>query len=62
MDLTELETLIDRFDLPTVLKTLEEVCLAKADHLRSNWSDEFAAREWQRMARRIRKAAQSWRS
>lgn len=36
-----------------VLDTLQEICGAKAEHLRVNWQDERAATEWERYARRI---------
>lgn len=46
----DLEDAIDRYSLSDVLGTLANICSAKADHLRSNWQDENAAKEWDRAA------------
>lgn len=48
-----LENLIDSMGLSYVLHALEQVCYEKADHLRSNWQDEKAAKAWERDARKL---------
>jgi len=49
----QLEAMIDQSSLKEVLDMLAEICHEKADHLRSAWQDEVAAREWERMGNRI---------
>lgn len=52
-----LEAMIDSGSLAGLLENLETICLEKAEHLRSNWQDEAAAKAWEFVARRIDKAA-----
>jgi hypothetical protein len=49
----QLETLVDRFGLKTVVDRLANVCWEKADHLRSNWGDKVLAKDWSCAASRI---------
>jgi N-methylhydantoinase B/oxoprolinase/acetone carboxylase alpha subunit len=42
-----LEDLVDRYSLDEVIEILSEVCMDKAEHLRSNWDDPVSARWWQ---------------
>jgi hypothetical protein len=50
----QLEQLIDKFTLTQVLHALSDICYGKSEHLiRSNWQDTTAARDWERVARRI---------
>lgn len=57
-DVTTLETdFVDRYDMQTVLETLAQIAAEKADHLRSDWQDWLAARDWNEAARRIEKLA-----
>lgn len=51
----QLESMIDKSSLNDVLAMLAEICHEKADHLRCNWQDEAAAKEWERLANRISK-------
>lgn len=51
-----LEQLIDTHGLDRVLTALEKVCGEKAEHLRTNWQDHAAAKEWERQGRLIGKA------
>lgn len=46
-----LEGAIDSNGLSGVLSALSEICYEKGDHLRSNWQDEHAARDWERDAK-----------
>lgn len=48
-----LEALVDANNLSDVLAALAEVCDGKAEHLRSNWQDEPAAKAWQKAANRV---------
>ncbi len=52
-----LEKMIDSGSLAGLLENLETVCHEKADHLRTNWQDETAAKAWEFVARRIATAA-----
>jgi hypothetical protein len=50
-----LESFIDTAGLAATLEVLVEICHGKADHLRSNWQDERAAKDWERVARGLGK-------
>lgn len=56
MNADELESLVDSHGLSGVLQALEEVCYAKAEHLRGNWQDEASAKSWEKAAKAINKA------
>ena len=49
----QLEPLIDRASLATVLEALSQVCWEKADHLQSNWQDPVAAKTWRKASNAI---------
>ncbi len=49
----QLEPLIDRSSLATVLEALSQVCWEKADHLRSNWQDRATAKCWHKAGQAI---------
>lgn len=51
-----IEELIDSHDLAEVITSIHEICLLKAEHLRSNWQDAKGARVWKKAARTIDKA------
>lgn len=53
----ELEILVDKVGLSKALFLLAEICDGKAEHLRSNWQDANAAKEWTADARAIEKLA-----
>jgi len=53
----DLEAMVDRNGLPHVLDALATICFEKAEHLRSNWQDESAAKEWERFGKAVDKAA-----
>jgi hypothetical protein len=44
---TVLEQLIDRTSLETVLQNIGNICVEKAEHIRTNWQDDPLARLWQ---------------
>ena len=50
-----LEALVDKADLSTVLETLVDICNGKAEHLRTNWQDENEAKAWDKDAATIDK-------
>lgn len=49
----ELEQIVDKLGLSFTLHALEQICYEKAEHLRSNWQDENAAKMWERDARKL---------
>lgn len=52
---TELEALIDRHGIATVLEAVTEVCNLKAAHIAENWQDMKLAKTWERVARLVEK-------
>ena len=48
-----LEGLVDQAGLAVTIDALATVCVAKAEHLKSNWQDEVAARPWTRLGLRL---------
>lgn len=51
-----LEAFIDKSNLLTVIRDLEAVCYAKAEHLRENWRDEQTAKVWEQAAAKLEQA------
>ena len=49
----QIEKLIDERNVSQMLIVMAQVCNEKADHLRSNWQDEQAARTWERTAKKL---------
>lgn len=52
-DTQALEALVDLHGITAVVAALGAICYGKAEHLRSNWQDSHAAREWERIAKPI---------
>lgn len=48
-----IERMIDQSSLSAVLESIADICHAKADHLKSAWQDEAAAKQWLRAAARL---------
>ena len=48
-----LEVLVDTHGLAEVLAALSDVCMGKAEHLRANWQDAKAAKEYDRLSARL---------
>ena len=46
-----LESILDQFTMTTIIDFLSSIASEKAEHLRSNWQDEPAARQWERMSK-----------
>ena len=55
--MVELEGMVDKTNIATVLHALAYICQMKADHLESNWQDRETARVWTREAGKIAKLA-----
>jgi hypothetical protein len=49
-DQDTVENLIDRLTLRWLLDLVAQVCHEKADHLRANWQDESAGKNWERVS------------
>lgn len=49
----QIEAMIDAHKVDGVLDIIADICQQKAEHLRSNWQDENAAKSWDRDARKI---------
>jgi hypothetical protein len=60
--MSEIELIIDQVGLSKFLFKVSEICHEKADHLRTNWQDANAAREWDADAKAIEKLAAKIRS
>lgn len=43
---TDLELLVDRVGLSSVVDALAQLCGEKAEHLRVNWQDKESAKVW----------------
>ena len=48
-----IEQMIDESGMENFLDAVETVCYDKADHLRTNWQDEYAAKQWEKTASKI---------
>ena len=55
----QLESLVDKHNLATVLDALGQVCSEKAEHLRSNWQDDATAYCWDMAAACMLNTAQT---
>lgn len=53
----ELERIVDKASLCTVLNTLAQIAFAKADHIERNWQDTGLARRWNRTGDKLDKLA-----
>lgn len=45
-ELLEIETIIDRCGLSSILMGLSELCGRKAQHIAENWQDAKIAKDW----------------
>ena len=50
-----LEKLIDASSIENVITSLADVCLLKAEHLRTNWQDKNTAEYWEKIANKLNK-------
>jgi hypothetical protein len=51
----ELESIVDRVGLDTLLDCLSAVCDDKAEHLASNWQDGAASKCWESASWKVAK-------
>lgn len=54
----ELEALIDQHGLDIVLRSIREICYAKANHIAMEWQDVALAKQWLAKGIRVNQAAQ----
>jgi hypothetical protein len=47
-DADALETMVDLYQLDTLVAALAVICEGKAEHLRTNWQDPATAKAWER--------------
>ena len=52
-----LEQMVDAYTLHSMLEALSDVCMAKSEHLISNWQDSVTGHVWSRAAGILDKAA-----
>ncbi len=52
-DQNELEHMIDRLHLDTVLFYISNICNEKRDHVLENWQDNNTAKAWERASNKI---------
>lgn len=52
-EMQKLELLVDHYSLANILEGLVRIAHDKAEHLRSTWQDERAAKGWEADARTI---------
>ena len=53
----ELEQLLDKTTLATVIELLANICILKAEHLRTNWQDDKTAKCWDQDGLKLTKLA-----
>jgi hypothetical protein len=51
--MVELEVMVDRISLQTVIEALAHICWLKAEHLQENWQDNAGARAWLKDAKKL---------
>lgn len=56
-ELDALEAMVDRASVRGVLDGLSQICAGKAEHLSSNWQDEYAAKLFLAAGRVVDRAA-----
>ena len=52
-EIEQLERLIDKVSLQSVLMALSEICDLKSEHLAVRWGDKVMARRWATICSRI---------
>jgi hypothetical protein len=53
----KIEAIIDTSSANYVLNSIVQIAWGKADHLRTNWQDESAAKEWEKLASKLETVA-----
>ena len=49
----KIEAIMDASSANYVLNSIVQIAWGKADHLRTNWQDESAAKEWEKLASKL---------
>ena len=49
----KIEAIMDASSANYVLNSIVQIAWGKADHLRTNWQDENAAKEWEKLASKL---------
>ena len=49
----KIEAIIDASSANYVLNCMVQIAWGKAEHLRANWQDELAAKEWEKFAGKL---------
>tara|TARA_R110000824_G_scaffold90304_1_gene220683 strand:+ start:358 stop:576 length:219 start_codon:yes stop_codon:yes gene_type:complete len=49
----KIEAIIDASSANYVLNSIVQIAWGKADHLRTNWQDKSAAKEWENLALKL---------
>jgi hypothetical protein len=49
----QIEFAIDTMGVSGLLSAIAEICNEKADHLRENWQDNAAAKDWDKTAHKV---------
>lgn len=56
-DAIDLEAMIDRHGLYTIVSMLSDICSDKAQHIRTNWQDDSTATQWEKAMAIVDRAA-----
>lgn len=54
----DLEEMMDKYSITTLIETLSSIAGEKAEHVRTNWQDERLGKTWDRMARVLDRSMQ----
>lgn len=58
-DSDELEQMIDRHGLASVLSMVADICYEKSEHIESNWQDRQLAKLWTKCGTKLHATATS---
>ena len=47
----KIEQEIDIYGMGSIIDILVTICYEKADHVRTNWQDEYLAKQWEKQAK-----------
>jgi hypothetical protein len=57
-DYEAVEQMIDQMGLNYLLDVISDICIGKAEHIRTNYADDDLAEAWDEMAENVSHAAQ----
>ena len=52
----QIEEMVDKTDVQTVLECLARVCFEKQEHILINWQDKARAEQWEQSGKQIMQA------